>query len=180
MKAENTEVKCSIELFKVIWTLICMQQALPSPKSASYDFFLGIILPSCKLTIEQPVVAAHNIHVCSTCSFCALRTQNNVYESSEEAPDRRWPEGMLLPAQLSILEPDFSQKSRKQVLPHQIDILTSDLRAPMRASHGRSCLRNGIMLIQNEYDRFYLGNGIMLIRTEHITGGICFHHSDHS
>ena len=57
---------------------------------------------------------------------------------------------------------------------------TSDLRAPMRASYGRSCLRNGIMLIQNEYDRFYLGNGIMLIRTEHITGGICFHHSDHS
>ena len=43
---------------------------------------------------------------------------------------------MLLPAE--ILEPDFSQKSRKQELPHQIDILTSDLRAPMGASHGFS------------------------------------------
>ena len=158
-----------------------MHAASPSiAKECKLWLFLGIILPSCKLTIEQPVVAAHNIHVCSTCSFCALRTQNNVYESSEEAPDRRWPEGMLLPAQLSILEPDFSHKSRKQELPHQIDILTSDLCAPMGASHGHSCLRNWIMLTQNEYDRFNLGNGIMLIRTEHITGGICFHHSDHS
>jgi len=82
---------------------------------------------------------------------------------------------------LEILVSDFASRviSPWQQL-FKNSSFTSDLRAPMRTSHGRSCLRNGIMLIQNEYDRFYLGNGIMLIRTEHITGGICFHHSDYS